>query len=235
MCLVCPSESSRIFFMAPNQATPEEIGERVRRLREVRGISRDELARRSGLSKTTILRFERGLPTRRNTLNEIAVALRYPSIYLMLSEEDYERPYHVHRRGADVWHALGPLKKRSSDHPADASDPDERNRLGSLGYYDSFFQPITCLLRDANFGAGICEIYANSSDRAVHPGLEFAYMLNGSAIVTIGADEVLVNEGEAIIFWADEPHDYRPAAPVGRHEQPPRCLMVVLEGPERPR
>lgn len=217
-----------------SHAPPEVVGERVRRIREIRGISREELARRSGLSKTTILRFERGLPTNARTLEAIAKAIRYPKLYLQLLEEEWDRPYHVHRRQSTSWHALGPLKKRG-DHKIDTESPDERNRLGSLGYFDSFVQPINCLLRDANLGAALCEIYDGSENMAVHPGLEFAYMLGGSVIVTIGPDEVRLDEGEAILFWADEPHDYRPAAPVGRNEPPPRCLMVVLEGPERPR
>lgn len=212
---------------------PEKIGERIRWIREFRGYSRNELARRSGVSKTTILRLERGDPTQERSLQSVAKALRYPKIFFEMLDEEWNRPYHVHRREDSAWHALGPIKKRPAEAPVDTSDPDERNRLGSLGFFDSFVEPINCLLRDANLGAALCEIYAASDEMAVHPGLEFAYVLHGSLIVTIGQDEVQLNGGEAMLFWADEPHDYRPVAPVKRNEQPPTVLMVVLEGIER--
>lgn len=222
-----------MWVMTTDQASPETIGERVRRLRELRGMSREELARRSGLSKTTILRFERGLPTHRRTLHQIAGSLNYPKGYLLLPGEDWDRPYHVHRRRDDVWHAANPRRKRPARFEVDPNDPDERNRLGVMGYYDAFFQPINCLLRDAHLGAAVAEIFEAGKEPAVHPGLEFVFVLSGSIVVAVGAEEIPLEEGEAITFWAAEPHNYRPAVPVKRGDAPPRCLMVVLEGPER--
>jgi transcriptional regulator with XRE-family HTH domain len=73
-----------------NQIKPEVDGQRIRALREQRGLSADGLAHRTGITARHILRMERGnLPnTRAVTLARIAIGLSSTVEYLLGLSDD---------------------------------------------------------------------------------------------------------------------------------------------------
>lgn len=217
-----------------DDVSAKTIGERIEHLREIRGLTRQELAKRSGISRTTMLRIERGLPTHEGTLAKVAKGLQLNKRHLLLPEEEWNRPYQVHLIDDNQWYGTAKLKERPGQAETVLQDSDERNRLGHLGYFGAFVRPISIAHFDANLGVGVAELYANHYKLMRHPGLEFMYVMRGEVVVTIQEDEVHLKEGESITFWGSVPHNYRPATPVGRHEEPPQVLMAVLEGAAAP-
>ena len=67
-----------------------EIGKRIIGLREERGLSRAELARRCGLSTQTLYCTENGRNTTIDNLLKIATALNADLIYLITGKQDYK-------------------------------------------------------------------------------------------------------------------------------------------------
>ncbi|RYG33520.1 XRE family transcriptional regulator [bacterium] len=218
---------------SPGRASPKTIGDRIQHYRHIRNLTREETAARAGISRTTLLRLERGLPAHESTIRKVAKALQVYPPHLFLPDEEWNRPYQVHRADDNPWYPTAKLKERPGQIEPDIQSADERNRLGHLGYFGAFVRPITIVLRDADLGVGVAEFYANYHKLMRHPGLEFLYITHGEVVVTIGEEEVLLKQGEAITFWGEVPHNYRPAHPVARGEAPPTCLMVVLEGATR--
>lgn len=214
----------------PGRASPETIGKRIQRARKVRDLTREETANRAGISRTTLLRVERGLPVHQSTLDKVAKALQIYPPHLLFPEEDLTQSYQVHRVDPNQWYATAKLKDRPQQLEPEVENADERNRLGHLGYYGAFVRPISLMLHEADLGVGVAEIYRDYHKLMRHPGLEFLYVIHGEIVVTIQDDEIPLSEGEAITFWATTPHNYRAAKPVARGERPPECLMVVLEG-----
>jgi transcriptional regulator with XRE-family HTH domain len=64
------------------------FGERVARLRSLRGLSREELAKEADISKTTLIRFEsNGLPRSGVDLRNLCQALGTTPGFLLLGDE----------------------------------------------------------------------------------------------------------------------------------------------------
>ena|SRR5579863_449331 len=72
------------------------IGNRIRQLREQKGISRDDIEQSSGLDHSYIARIEQGRTTPPlETLERIAAALSVPLDSLFYAEEDHPAPVSV--------------------------------------------------------------------------------------------------------------------------------------------
>ena len=71
--------------------TNRDIGARVSALRQDRGMTTTELARRVGISQAQISRLENGLQGfRSTTLFAIAKALGKPPFYFMMNDNQWE-------------------------------------------------------------------------------------------------------------------------------------------------
>src|SRR5512138_404296 len=85
------------------EAESVDVGQRLRSLRDERGISMRALARRSGLSANALSMIERGLTSPSvSTLNKLAVALEVP-ITAFFRQEPVREPL-VFRKAADRDH-----------------------------------------------------------------------------------------------------------------------------------
>lgn len=66
------------------QAAPEQLGERINRLRRKAGLSQEELGRRAGVKAVQISKYERGIyAPRAAVLGRIAAALETTADYLL--------------------------------------------------------------------------------------------------------------------------------------------------------
>jgi transcriptional regulator with XRE-family HTH domain len=78
----------------PDSNTVPDLGTRLSNVRKMRGLSRDELARLSGVSKSLIAKLEQGVvaDTRVETARKLAVALRVTTSALLGGYGDAEPP-----------------------------------------------------------------------------------------------------------------------------------------------
>jgi transcriptional regulator with XRE-family HTH domain len=219
------------------------VGARIQRLRLRQGMTIRELADRSSVDKNTIVRLEKGLPTSRATVTLVSNAL---GVYLgrLLSEADERETINVHRAANAGWTSHSRMARRVT--PLDSSDdgsPDpqleefdteeERRRMAAQGSETTFMQILQSNLPNSQMFGSVLELYGTSEART-HPGEEFVYCLNGTAKLTIGGREVILNEGDSAQFWSAEVHTYAPAdEAIERGDLPVRILTVRLDAKSR--
>jgi transcriptional regulator with XRE-family HTH domain len=159
----------------------KRIGARVRRERNRLGISLDALARRVGISKMTLHRIETGTTSPSViTLTEISFQLKQ-SIESFIREGD---PKVV-------------LTKRNEQDSI--IDPESGIRiLAPRGLISS-----RITLTSAEHKKGYV------TETHVNQGFEWAYFVEGSAVVTVGGKDYPVEAGDCIFYDARFPHSIR--------------------------
>ncbi len=157
------------------------IGARIRRERNRLGLSLEALARRVGISKMTLHRIETGITSPSViTLTEISFQLK-KSIESLIREGDPK---------------VVLIKKNEQDK---IIDPESGIRvLAPRGLISS---RITVTSAEHRRG------YATETH--AHQGFEWAYFVEGSAVVTVGEKDYPVEAGDAILYDAHFPHSIR--------------------------
>lgn len=166
------------------------IGDKLRALREQRGLSLRALADKCGLAFNTISRIEHNdsSPTVA-TLNVLANALDVPISAFF--EDAYGRDIIVVKRGQGV---------RSS------SSGVVMESLG-VGLYDQKTDPFLVTVEP---GAG------SHQNPIAHVGEEFVHCLEGRLTYLIGHEKIELEPGDSLLFDATQPHCFcnRTQAPV---------------------
>ena len=80
-----------------------QVGPRIRALREARKLSIRGLSERAGVSKTTILRLEQGLPIAEKIFLRICDCLQTLPLNLLVSDEPSSTPYRLQRKADGPW------------------------------------------------------------------------------------------------------------------------------------
>ena len=176
-----------------NQA---QIGEKIKAIRQKRGLSLRTLGDLCDLSPNTISLIERGVSSPSvATLHRLATAFGVPIITFFEQQEN---------------HAEVVLTRA-----------DERSRSGSarvlleslgVGLAEQTLEPFLVTLKP---GAGA------GKPLMVHPGHELVYVLEGELEYEVADEKYLLSEGDALLFEARLPHNWRN---LGR--QPVRFLLV---------
>jgi transcriptional regulator with XRE-family HTH domain len=163
------------------------VGQRIRVLREQRGLSLRALAERCGLSINAISRIERGenSPTV-SSLHLLATALDVPITDFF--EQEHESAAVVVRRGRRL--------RSQSDGVAMES-------LG-LGLQNQQLEPF---LMTVEPGAGDVEA------TVTHPGEEFVYCLAGEVEYRVGGQTYHLEPGDGLLFKASQPHCFANPTP----------------------
>jgi transcriptional regulator with XRE-family HTH domain len=181
-------------------AAAESVGRRVRGLRNQRGLTLAELARRTGLSLPFLSRLERGAATMTiANLVRITAALAVP---LKDMFEDGPRPARL---------ALS----RAGDAGAEP--------LAASGYS---YRRLAAGMSDASAEAFELEFPVTSSPvipLVRHAGEEVLYVLSGRIEFQVGDERFEMRAGDCLHFDAEQPH-------MGRNlgRAPARMLMVVM-------
>jgi transcriptional regulator with XRE-family HTH domain/mannose-6-phosphate isomerase-like protein (cupin superfamily) len=211
------------------------VGPRVRHIRENRGLSQRDLAERSKISKTTLIRLEHGFPIAEKQLERVCNALQTILPNLMVSADDWDAPYRVHRGSESNWR----MAFRRSKAPSSYQDfmmvesPSERKRIGNLGFVSGFLQSLECTLREGKLEAAVLELYGNQEREGYrHSGEEFVYCLSGHLRVTIAKTVVELKAGDCVTFKSRYRHRYESLLPAGFEGEPTKMLMVWLEDKE---
>lgn len=185
-----------------------------------------DLASDAGLSKTTIVRMEAGKPVRPETMLRVCEALSIHVERLATIGDDRPARAVVHRRKDDRWVDMADTASGPLLGDARPLTSEERSRVVE----EAGIAVPLCILQSRLPGgrvfANVIEAHGESIERS-HPGEEFVYVLSGRARISVGAEEFVLEEGEAMTFFSAEPHRYAPADP------PPataRLLSVRIAG-----
>jgi transcriptional regulator with XRE-family HTH domain len=167
------------------------IGPKVREVRQLHGLSLQQLAARSEVSAAAIHKVERGdmVPTI-TTLLKLAAALGRP-IGFFVDDAEWAGPVGVHLRAAD--RPVAPADWAPSAEGVDAGAiavPSERLRAGAVW---------------ARIEPG-----GSSGDaRSVRSGEELVLVVDGSLTVDIAGEVYRLERGDSLQFPADRPHTWR--------------------------
>lgn len=195
------------------------VGGRLRRAREAQRLSVRDAAEAAGLSKTSVVRVEKGEEARPITILKLCAALGLHVERLAVPEE--AGSVAVHRREDDRWFDMvdfgaGPLGGES--RPLSET---ERAAFARSGVRTPLLM-LRSRLAQGKALPTVLELHAASEPRS-HPGEEFVYVLAGRARIGVSGIDYVLEEGESMEFWGTEPHSYGPA-----DDRPARVLSVRI-------
>lgn len=189
----------------PSQAdldTP--VGQRVRALREEKGLSLSDLAQRTGLSETALAEIENEAASPPlGTLIKLGKALGMKLGTLIASGED--RPYTVvraHERTS--MSRFASQKGTAYGYAYQALAPQKKNRS---------MEPFLVTLNKAD----------DQVEPSSHDGEEFIFVLDGRMEALVGEAREVLEPGDSIYYDSTEPHLLRPVG-----QEPARILAVIF-------
>lgn len=183
-----------------------DVGQRLKHLREERGVSMRSLARTSGLSANALSMIERGLTSPSvSTLNKLAGALEVPVTAFFRAEPD--RTKIVHLKFDDrirvpfahsIWEGLGG---------------------------EQFSGRIEAFMVTLEPGS------SSGPHGMLHTGSEFVYCLQGVIDYEVDGQVYQLNTGDTVIFAAQLTHRWRNSG-----STPAKAIIVIscFEEGERP-
>jgi len=206
---------------------PAVLGRNIRELRRVRGWSIDALAKRAGVASYTVQRIERGLPSTESRRTRIAYALDTVVERLANIGALERNDVQVHTPDDDAWMSL--IDRRQvipDDNEKLIQSPEERVRLGRLGFVTQFVKVLQCRLPKGKLLAGVLEVYADLPASRYLGGEIFAYALRGDSYLNLAGERFLLREGSATTFDCTRAFFFEPAV---QGDHPPLVLYVRLE------
>lgn len=183
------------------------LGQHIARLREGKGITREELARRSRCKTEVIEALEEGhLSPSLAPLLQIARGL---GVHLGTLLDDKPQTGPVITRSGDK---EKPIVRFSGIRIASDSSTLE-------------FHPLAYNKAGRHMEPFLIDIYPTVSEDcmfSVHEGEEFIYVLSGNVQVSYGSDIYLLGPGDSIYYDSTNPHEVRSA-----NEEMARILAVI--------
>lgn len=182
---------------------PTAVGERIRKLRELKGLSLGDVSQRTGLSEEMLHSIETdAVAPPLGTLTKLARALEMKMGYLLTTGEP--KPYAITRKDE---------RKPVSRHAAEQQSKFGYSYLSlSPGMRDRSMEPfLVTLAPDAEEMPG-----------SVHEGEEFIYVLEGEMEAIIGEHREVLYQGDSIYYHSSIPHL------VKCHQEKPTRILAVL-------
>lgn len=197
------------------------------------GLTLEEVAAATGLSRQTIGRIEKGLPVNQKSMRAVLARLKLFPDQLLSSSEQNDK-FSVHRLERTNWMVSLPKisysKLPEGEDRLHVQDPKERRRLGQLGFQPFFTSILESELPTGVLGQAMMELHRPSWVDS-HYGEEFIYCLKGEARITVDGLECLLKPGDSMCFDAWQPHAYAPGHDLELGEEAPLILLVVAERP----
>lgn len=207
------------------------LGHRLGVLRINRGLTQAEVAARAGVSAKTVYHVERGVVVRAGSVLRVCRGLEtWPSGILdgLEQERRPERPFLLHRAAEAEWYAPEDRRKVvPEDNAASLRDPEERRRLGRLGFVDCFVSNPNLVMAEGP-GTMYFELHRRSG------GDINALLFRDSKILCvaghirlgIGDDAIELGPGDMVGYRSADLRWGEPARPLGEGEPPPRILWI---------
>jgi transcriptional regulator with XRE-family HTH domain len=175
---------------------PLTLGKRAQRIRIEKGVSIEVLARAASVNKNTVVRFEKGIPTRMETIYKICNVLEVSPLHLVEGKLVRGRDYDIQKHTElPRKNAAKPVTRSERVHSALC----EGMRVGDLNYR----------LPGGRLSARVMEIHGRIiSGKKTHPGEELLFCLTGQIGIEVSDVKATLKKGDAIFFWGTEPHCY---------------------------
>lgn len=181
-------------------ASPPEIGDRLRAERESRDISLRELARRIGVSASLISQIETGkVHPSVSTLYSLATELRISVDSLLFRDPPT----------GDIWRpewGTDPVRDHPDVQPVQRSDSRKAIELSSSVRWERLTAEST---PGFDFLYVVYEPGSESSPEGTmqrHAGREWGYVVSGTLHVTIAFNDHMLKPGDSIAFDSTVPH-----------------------------
>lgn len=160
----------------------QDLGKRLRALRDERGLTLAQLGQQVGLSASYLSQVERGVTTPSlSRLTAIATALDVEVRFFF--EDEVSSPRVV----------------RSNQGERLKSITDTVLEFLSADLPDHDIQPYRV----------ICKPGASRDQLPTHPGEEFFFVLRGQLTVTVGGEPFVLEAGDSVHYQALQPHSWR--------------------------
>jgi transcriptional regulator with XRE-family HTH domain len=177
----------------------EEIGSRLRELREISGISAEKMAELLQVPAETYKDYEKGnLDLPASSLIEIARKLNVDLSLLLTGEEPKMSIYTVTRKGKGV-----EIERRRQYN--------YQSLAGKFAHKKA--EPFIVTV----------EPRGEAPSFYSHPGQEFDFVLDGTIKMSIRDSEVVLEEGDSIFFDSSHKHTLE-----ALNDKPARMLVVVM-------
>ena len=177
------------------------IGEKIKKIRESKGLSIDEVAKRTGFSKEFLIDIENGkVSPPLGIIVKLSKAL--DTMVANLFGEPGEKNYCVMK----------------------VKDQKVVPRTSSTGYNYKYI-PLATGLKEMHMEAFIVKLLPESKEeKSVHDGEEFIYVLDGEVKVVIGDDVEILNMGDTIYYLSSIPHY------ITTNTDKPALILAVIYG-----
>jgi transcriptional regulator with XRE-family HTH domain len=174
---------------------PRMLGKRAQRIRIEKGYSIEALARDADVNKNTVVRFEKGISTRMETVYKICGVLGISPLQLvegrLVQGRDYDIKKHETASPAGTRPRQVPRKERVR------SETNHGMTVGDLNYR----------LPGGRLTAKVLEL-RERGELHTHPGEELLFCLTGTVGIEVSRVAAVLKKGDAIFFWGTEPHAY---------------------------
>lgn len=200
-----------------------DLGERLKEIRQRAGFSLRELARQAGVSPSLVSQIENGKSQPSvGTLYTFARLLGVSVDELFEADEQaHERALALEEQPDDEWHGTGRMNPVNAWHPSEYANrvsvvhPSHRpqitmaegvvwERLAATPEHAVNFMKVT-YAPGATSSAG--------GEMVTHEGYEYALVLKGELVVTVGQEVFHLREGESFGFDCSIPHVHRNPGP----------------------
>lgn len=185
---------------------PEEpiaVGERIRKLRELKGLSLADVSQRTGISEEMLQSIEAdAVAPPLGTLTKLARALEMKMGYLLTGGES--RSFVITRK--------------------DERQPVSRHAAEQQSNYGYSYLSLSPGMRDRNMEPFLVTLSPTVDEMpgSVHEGEEFIFVLEGEMEVTIGEHREVLYPGDSIYYHSSIPHL------VKCHQNKPTRILAVL-------
>ncbi|MBW2096024.1 MAG: helix-turn-helix transcriptional regulator [Deltaproteobacteria bacterium] len=166
---------------------PALVGERIRNVREKKGLSLPDISQRTGISESTLEDIEKGnMDPPLGTVIKLAKALEMKMGYFISGEET--RPFTIVRQGdRKVISRYDSKKGQQYGYQYESLAPHKKDR---------HMEPFMVTLEPAE----------TEEERSSHDGQEFIYVMEGTMEVRLGEEVHLLYPGDAIYYDSTVPH-----------------------------
>ncbi len=187
----------------PTEDIQVNVGERVRSVRETRGLSLQDISLRTDIDVSVLGQIEDGtVAPPLGTIIRLAKALDMKMGYFISGEED--RPYTiVHRNDRKMVSRYDSKKVKSYGYEYESLAPHKKDR---------HMEPFLVTLEPAD----------TEEERSAHDGQEFIYVLEGIMEVRLGEEIHVLEPGDAIYYDSTVPHLVK-----CRGNSPTKILAVI--------
>jgi transcriptional regulator with XRE-family HTH domain len=182
---------------------PIAVGERIRKLRELKALSLADVSQRTGISEEMLQSIEAdAVAPPLGTLTKLARALEMKMGYLLTGGES--RPFVITRK--------------------DERQPVSRHAAKQQSKYGYSYLSLSPGMRDRNMEPFLVTLSPTAEEMpgSVHEGEEFIFVLEGEMEVTIGEHREVLYPGDSIYYHSSIPHL------VKCHQNKPTRILAVL-------